>query len=228
MRLSLLAALTVLLSLPAHAGVFDVSAVLELNAPFGVSTLATGSASGVQSIGGGIAAVPQIPISTTLAVTAPIYTGVGISEVQIQATLGSGTLTGGGGSLGVVGPATVFVSGGAPALLLPLDSIGGGGSGVGVLGGIFPVTLAGSVWQLGPVFASGTGTTLATGVDNRTAGGAGTITFVTPSVFSFSGTASITEPAASVLTLTYVLAAPEPAIPLLALVGGLIMVRARR
>ncbi|MDJ0787018.1 MAG: hypothetical protein QNK05_09455 [Myxococcota bacterium] len=202
-------------SLPSHAGVFDVSAQLQLSGPFGLTASASGSAAGVQSVGGGIAEVPGILISSTLPISPAV---LGLGAVRIQgATLGPGTLNGTGGVLGVQGTAEILTAGtGLVFGNLPLTPLGSGGSSTGLLSGIFLVTLEGSSWQLGPVTATGSGTAMATGVDNRTIGGAGTVTFVSASTFAMAA-AGLDIPSTSSLTLTYTLAAPEPALSLLTL-----------
>ncbi len=224
MRTLLLALTSVLLlSSPSQAGIFDVSAVLTFGGPFGLTTSAIGSASGVQSVGGGIAQVPGMTFSGSVPLPTPQF---GLTDLTIMAAvLGPGTLSGPGGPLGIQG-ALIPRFGNFPGGSLPLTPLGGGGVSTSLLSGIFKITLQGSTWKTGAVTAFGTGaapaTAMATGGDNRTPGGAGSVSFVTASTFIFSAIPS-THPATSMLTLTYTLAAPEPTLSFAALVAALVL-----
>ncbi len=210
---------------PARAGLFDVSAVLEFGGPAGNTTVALGSASAVQSVGGGIAEVPGILLSTVSSVDA-LLGSAGSWSIQ-GAALGPGFLSGSGGALGVQGSAFLTIMGidFGPVSLGP---IGAGGTASLLFLGIFRLVVEGSPWTTGVVTAMGTGnaagTLTATGADRRTPGGAGTIQFVSASTFIYVAT-PVSVPSISRLTLSYS-SVPEPAalVPLGAGLGLLIAV----
>lgn len=216
-----------LLAAPSQSGVFDVNAVLQFATAYGSST-GVGSAPGVTSVGGGAAGVPAIGFSYSAAVSPPI---LGLDGLTIMGgSLGPGTLTGGGGALGLQGIMNVN-AGANPFGNLPLTPIGSGGTASGVLSGIFTAMLTGAPWTIGAVTAVGTGaagvTLMGFGMDSRTAGGAGTVVFVTPATFII-GAAPVTIPMLSTLTLVYT-AAPEAGVALLLLAPvALLASRSRR
>ncbi len=205
----------------ATAGIVNVSA--NLTASIGVgSVVVTGSAVGVSSIGGGQAPVPAIgPISLSTPISPPQF---GLNKVTVSGgSFGPGTLTPPGGLLGLNATANIF-AGANPAGNVPLSPIGGGGSSTGLLLGIFKATLNGNGWTTGATTVTGTGlasgTAMATGFDNRTAGGVGTVVFVSGATVVLTAI-PVTIPAVSVLTLVYTAAAtPEPG-TLLLLGGGI-------
>jgi len=212
-HLTLLSVL-LLLAAPAQSGVFDVSAVLEFSTSFGSST-AMETASGFSSVGGGIAEVPKIEFSYSASIIPPIL-GLDGLTISSNSSLGPGTLAGAGGALGLQG--TLGIKAGALlAGSVPLTPIGGGGTAMVLVGGIFPAVLSGATWTIGAVTAVGTGTAGVTlmglGMDSRTAGGAGTVVFVAPATFTITS-APATIPMLAELTLVYT-AAPEAGAALL-------------
>lgn len=205
----------------ASAGIFNVSATLVASIGVGAITV-TGNGVGASSIGGGIAQVPLVgPISISTPISPPQF---GLNKVTVTGgSLGPGTLSGAGGALGVNATANIF-AGANPAGNVVLSPVGGGGTSMGLLLGIFAATLQGGTWQTGVVTIMGTGlaagTVTVTGADLRTAGGAGTVIYVVPAAVVV-GAIPVTIPAPSVLTLVYSVAAtPEPG-TLLLLGGGI-------
>lgn len=201
------AALGLVLSAPAGAATlaFTGSIFVELG-PGGPSTPVTGAGSAVVT---GPALTVQMPANVFVAtntvvntpgVATPVFIRTQITRTDHQAgtfSAGAGFAGGFGGVLRVVGESVSFVvpsgnPGASPiaTVTVPLNAIGGtNGSATTVTGVLLnlPLTvqLIGNQWTTGQVIVQETGgneaTTLtATGADNRTPGGAGQLSLVTP------------------------------------------------
>lgn len=146
-----------------------------------------------------------------------------------------------GGTMGNNGLARLYFLGGTSAGTVPLDYIGGGGSGNVAIAGL-PVTVIGAIWSnLGVDAVSPTRATVIQGApagipvtvtasawDRRTPGGLGSVQLIAPASARLSGGILGTLPVVGVLTLEFV---PQPTAPLLggaALSTVLVLARIRR
>ena len=173
---------------------------------------------------------PAFPI-VSLALTGP----AGLTQGDFNA--GGGPAGGFGGNAGLAGNAKIGLFGPPPFafLTVPLAAFGNAGSSAMVASPLgVNITAFGSGWTTGQVKVIGTtgpfdGATLATvtGADNRTAGGAGTIVLVTPTLAKTNVAGSENLPLVGILTLNFV---PEPGTLMLlgSGVAGLAMLGRRR
>ncbi|MDJ0785209.1 MAG: hypothetical protein QNK05_00285 [Myxococcota bacterium] len=231
MKRLFIAALFLFSGPPAWAGTFNLKATLEvplfLESPLQLS----GSATGVTSIGGGVAQVPgglfQSQISTPIS---PPQSGLNKLTIT-NFGLPAGTLDAAQplNQLGLQGTVNIFAGanlGGS----WTLGPIGSGGTSTSLILGIFPLVLSAEAWQIGTFVISGPlGTQTLVGIDARTPAGEGLVQFVAPGTFSdalgiIGGGAAF--PAGSTLTLRYV-AVGEPVVWAL-LTGALCVIGRRR
>ncbi|MDJ0785207.1 MAG: hypothetical protein QNK05_00275 [Myxococcota bacterium] len=199
-----------------HAGTFDLVATLDVGPIGGVGGYqVTGSASGVTSIGGGVAQIPAGLFPATIAgILSPVDSGFDNFRV-VGGGLPAGTLNAALSTNALPLQGTHQVLAGAiQGGFMAQTPIGGGGTAMGIFGGLLPVTLSGSPWLLGIHTVVGAG--LASGVeqvlsgfDARTASGAGVVQFVSPATARVAAL-PVLLPTGSTLTLEYLAAATEP------------------
>jgi hypothetical protein len=229
-----IAALVLLAPRPASAAIFPVGATLEI-AFGGIATGSfTGGAPAASSAGqGGAATLPAGSLSGVFstALSPPLFTlidGFGIAAPGLSgpfvgaAPIGHPALNFGAafGYMGLNAGAYLLMGGSAVAEI-PLATVGSGGTQMFHALSLSFGAIFGNPYQLGMLTLMGSlntvpHTLMGTGVDDRTAGGKGTLVLVTPTMVYLGAVGSVAS--ISTLTLQYV---PEPGTSLLVTCGVL-------
>ncbi len=230
--LALLAANALVLGTAGVASAYNGSVSASLNVAIGTLPPAgfTGGAASASSAGqGGAATLPAGSLSGIF--SAPIdppllglLDGIGVGEPGgwpgDPAQNNKLTWSGAGGTMALNGSAYLLMAG-ASVAEIPLGVIGVGGTQMFHVLTLVAGTINANPYQLGAVTLMGAlngenHTLMATGVDNRTAGGVGQLVLVSPTNVSLGAIGTL----ASIATLT--LNAPEPGAMLL---GGAAVAR---
>jgi len=185
-------------TIPANDIVIDSGILFSSTAVGGFAVCASGLAAGTDL---------TIPSATA---ACPTGQAAALNSLNFNGTTGTGGIKG-----------SWYVTGFSPFPTIstgevPLSVVGVGGETTFTFAGFSPSTITGNPWQLGTVTVSGTlgGTTTvltATGFDNRTASGAGTLQLVTTGLLTY-GPGVNEVPGVATLTVIFT---PEPATALL-------------
>lgn len=236
-------ALAALLAGRAEAAVLPLNGTLSVDFGFFGVTL-SGTGTGTSNGAFDLAAVPAGVISQTSDLSVPIQpTQLGLSKLTIMASPTAPVVNfagsfGPGGIMGNNAVANLFFTNGGFAGAVPLAYVGGGP----ILGCEFvcpPWTIIGVEWtNLGVSAGNVTKTTMvmgspagipvtitATAFDKRTAGGAGTVQLVAPTMMKLYGGGLGSLPLVGTLTLQFV---PEPGTLLPVGSGVVVLVAANR